>query len=107
MKTHQHTVKTVDQIQIVRHAHVCQKLQISSAKLFDLVAQGIFPKPFPIVPGGRAVGWIERDVNAWVLERKASASEVETILEKQEDANKSGLKEIASAQIVKSFQAHF
>jgi prophage regulatory protein len=74
MKTHQSTTKTVDHIQVVRHSHVCQKLQISSAKLFDLVAQGIFPKPFQIVPGGRAVGWLEHDVDAWVLERKAKAS---------------------------------
>ena len=74
MKTDQNTATNVDRIQIVRHAHVCQKLQISSAKLFDLVAQGIFPKPFPIVPGGRAVGWLERDVDAWVLKRQAEAS---------------------------------
>lgn len=74
MKIHQITPINVDRIQVVRHVHVCQKLQISSAKLFDLVAQGIFPKPFPIVPGGRAVGWLERDVDTWVLERKAAAS---------------------------------
>lgn len=74
MKTHQDTSANVGHIQIVRHTHVCQKLQISSAKLFDLVARGIFPKPFLIVPGGRAVGWIERDVDSWVLERKAQAS---------------------------------
>lgn len=74
MNTHQDAGTTVGHIQIVRHGHVCQKLQISSAKLFDLVAQGIFPKPFPIVPGGRAVGWLERDVDQWVLERKAEAS---------------------------------
>ena len=74
MKTHHEKSTDAGHIQIVRHAHVCQKLQISSAKLFDLVAQGIFPKPFPIVPGGRAVGWLERDVDAWVLERKAEAS---------------------------------
>ena len=74
MKTHQDTATNFDKIQIVRHAHVCQKLQISSAKLFDLVAQGIFPKPFAIVPGGRAVGWLERDVDAWILNRKAEAT---------------------------------
>ena len=78
MNTHHSSAKHVDRIQIVRHAHVCQKLNLSSAKLFDLVAQGIFPKPFQIVPGGRAVGWLERDVDAWVLERKAQASEVVT-----------------------------
>jgi prophage regulatory protein len=74
MKTHQEAATVVDRIQVVRHVHVCQKLQISSAKLFDLVAQGIFPKPFQIVPGGRAVGWLERDVDTWVLARKAEAS---------------------------------
>lgn len=78
MNTYHDVAKNFDQIQIVRHAHVCQKLNLSSAKLFDLVAQGIFPKPFQIVPGGRAVGWLERDVDAWVLERKAQASEVVT-----------------------------
>ena len=73
MKTSQDKPTSIGNIQFVRHAHVCQKLQISSAKLFDLAAQGIFPKPFPIAPGGRAVGWLERDVDAWVLERKAAA----------------------------------
>ena len=74
MKIHQDTSTNVGHIQVVRHAHVCQKLQISSAKLFDLVAQGIFPKPFQIVPGGRAVGWLEQDVDTWVLDRKAEAT---------------------------------
>jgi prophage regulatory protein len=73
MNTHHYAAKNVDHIQIVRHAHVCQKLKLSSAKLFDLVAQGIFPKPFQIVPGGRAVGWLERDVDAWVLKRRAES----------------------------------
>ena len=79
MKTHHHTAaENVDHIQVVRHAYVCRKLQISSAKLFDLVAQGIFPKPFQIIPGGRAVGWLERDIDAWVLNRKAEASKQES-----------------------------
>ena len=58
------------QIQVVRHSQVCEKLQISSAKLFDMCAKGQFPKPFLLIPGGRAVGWLESDVNAWLLERK-------------------------------------
>jgi predicted DNA-binding transcriptional regulator AlpA len=77
MKTHQDTEKRVDHIQVIRHAQVCQKLQISSAKLFDLVAQGIFPRPFTLIPGGRAVGWFERDVDAWILDRKSVASNEE------------------------------
>lgn len=74
MKTNHELVPNVERVQVVRHAQVCQKLQISSAKLFDLVSQGIFPKPFTLIPGGRAVGWLERDVDAWVLERKAASS---------------------------------
>ncbi len=64
------------QLRVLRHVHVCTKLQISSAKLFDMCAKGTFPKPFLIVPGGRAVGWLERDVDTWILERKDIAEVV-------------------------------
>jgi prophage regulatory protein len=60
-------------VRVIRHNSVCEKLGISSAKLFDIVARGLFPKPFTIIPGGRAVGWLESDVNRWVFERKDSA----------------------------------
>jgi prophage regulatory protein len=57
-------------VQVIRHNQVCKKLQLSSAKLFDMVARGLFPKPFTLIPGGRAVGWLEKDVDQWVLDRK-------------------------------------
>ena len=57
-------------VQVIRHAQVCKKLQVSSAKLFDMIARSQFPKPFRLIPGGRAVGWLEQDVNRWILERK-------------------------------------
>jgi prophage regulatory protein len=60
-------------ISIIRHKDVKQKLKISSAKLFDMVAKGLFPKPFPIVPGGRAVGWLESTVDGWILEQQQQA----------------------------------
>lgn len=60
-------------VRIIRHKNVCVKLQISSAKLFDMVARGHFLKPFTLIPGGRAVGWLESDVNRWVIERKEAA----------------------------------
>ena len=62
--------KLANPIRVIRHNQVCQKMQISSAKLFDMVASGIFPKPFQLVPGGRAVGWLEQDVDQWILSRK-------------------------------------
>jgi prophage regulatory protein len=60
-------------VQIIRHMGVCQKLQVSSAKLFDMIARGQFPKPFVLVPNGRAVGWLEHDVDQWIYERKAES----------------------------------
>ena len=62
-------------VNIIRHKAVCQKLQISSAKLFDMVARSQFPKPFALIPGGRAVGWLESDVDQWVLDRKATLTQ--------------------------------
>ena len=71
MKT-EHKHHSHDPIKIVRHARVCEKISVSGAKLFDMVARGQFPKPFPLVPGGRAVGWLESDVDRWILERRAA-----------------------------------
>lgn len=68
--------RLADKLRVIRHNQVCQKLGISSAKLFDMQAKGIFPKPFTLIPGGRAVGWLEEDIDQWILERK-SASEQE------------------------------
>ena len=62
-------------VQIIRHNQVCVKLQISSAKLFDMIARGQFLKPFLLIPGGRAVGWLESDVDGWILERKTMSHE--------------------------------
>ena len=63
----------ISEIRVIRHAQICQKLGLSSAKLFDMVAKGIFPEPFTLVPGGRAVGWLEHEVDHWIIQRRESA----------------------------------
>ena len=63
----------VSDIRVIRHAQICHKLGLSSAKLFDMVAKGIFPEPFTLVPGGRAVGWLEHEVDHWIIQRRESA----------------------------------
>jgi len=62
-------------VSIIRHKLVRQKLQISSAKLFNMIAKGEFPKPFLIIPGGRAVGWLESEVDDWILSRREGGHE--------------------------------
>ena len=42
----------------------------SSSRLRILLfAKKQFLKPFTIIPGGRAVGWLEQEVDQWILDR--------------------------------------
>jgi prophage regulatory protein len=52
----------------------CLKVGLGQSSLYDLINRGIFPKPFPLVPGGRAVGWLEEDIDQWILDRKEACS---------------------------------
>lgn len=59
---------------IVRAAEVRARLGISRGKFSDMLSRGQFPRPFTIVPGGRAVGWLEADLLAWIRSRSAEAA---------------------------------
>ena len=59
-------------LRIVRHKEVKLQLGISSAKLYDMVAKGEFPKPFCLIPNGRAKGWLLHEVDDWILNRRHS-----------------------------------
>lgn len=61
---------------IIRRPQVRERINVSNSKLYEMVAKGQFPKPFVIIPGGRAVGWIEDDVDAWINERFNNSREV-------------------------------
>ena len=56
---------------IVRPEEARDRLGVSRAKFFVMITNGQFPKPFVIVPGGRAVGWLDSDVDAWILRRSS------------------------------------
>jgi prophage regulatory protein len=64
--------------QILRHAVVSKRLGVSASKLFDMVARGVFPRPFTIIPGGRAVGWLESDVDSWILNQREAGNRLIT-----------------------------
>ena len=61
---------------IVRPDEARARIGVSRAKFADMVAKGQFPRPFTIIPGGRAVGWLGCDVDAWIVQRSAAAIEV-------------------------------
>ena len=58
---------------ILRMRDICQKLGLCPSTVHDLVARGVFIKPFTLIPGGRAVGWLEVDVDQWICERKEAS----------------------------------
>ena len=60
---------------ILRMRDICQKMGLSPSTVHDLVARGIFIKPFTLIPGGRAVGWLEAEVDQWIIERKEASQQ--------------------------------
>lgn len=56
---------------IVRLPTVKDKTGLSRSTIYLRISKNEFPAPISL--GGRAVGWIEKDVDDWVLEKiKAS-----------------------------------
>jgi prophage regulatory protein len=63
--------RSAPSVRVLRMRDLRDRLQLSTSQVFSLIARGLLPKPFPIVPGGRAVGWLESDISDWILQRKA------------------------------------
>jgi predicted DNA-binding transcriptional regulator AlpA len=57
---------------ILRKAHVELLTGLSERTLRRMEAKGQFPARFPIQPGGLVMGWLEKEVTAWIEERAAS-----------------------------------
>lgn len=55
----------------LRLPQVAAKVGLGKTAIFDAVARGIFPKPFTLLPGGRAVAWDEAEVDAYLEQRMA------------------------------------
>lgn len=56
---------------ILRLPTVKDRTGLSRSTIYLRIASGEFPKPIPL--GGRAVGWLESEVNDW-LEQKIKAA---------------------------------
>ena len=68
------TTATLNSSRIIRMDEACLKTGLCASTIYDLIARNIFPRPFQIVPGGRAVGWLEADLDQWVMDRKAASN---------------------------------
>jgi prophage regulatory protein len=55
---------------ILRLKQVLDRIGISRAQIYVLMGEGRFPNNFSLCgPSGRAVGWLESDVDEWVASR--------------------------------------
>lgn len=55
---------------ILRRADVILLCGLSCSTIYALMARGDFPKPVRLT--GRAVGWREEDIDAWLASRPVS-----------------------------------
>ena len=63
--------KTQEQVRFLRLPEVLARTGLSRSTIYVRLDQGRFPKPVSL--GGRAVGWIEAEVDEWIRERIAAS----------------------------------
>lgn len=59
--------KTCGQVRFLRLPEVLARTGLSRSTIYVRLDEGRFPRPVSL--GGRAVGWIESEVDEWIRER--------------------------------------
>ena len=54
---------------VLRMKDLTSKVALQPSTIHELVATGKFPAPFKLVLGGRASGWLESTIDAYLEER--------------------------------------
>ncbi|WP_305368919.1 helix-turn-helix transcriptional regulator [Photobacterium leiognathi] len=49
---------------IFRISQVCEKVGLARSTIYTYISKGKFPAPISL--GGRAVGWLENDIEMWI-----------------------------------------
>lgn len=65
--------KTAPSLRFIRAREAIKKTGLSKSSIYDLMAQGQFPKAIRLCVTGRAVGWIESEIDAWMASRIAES----------------------------------
>lgn len=54
-------------MRIIRQPEVSNSTGLARSTIYKYIAEGAFPKPVPL--GGQSVGWVEQEVQEWILAR--------------------------------------
>jgi|TARA_B110000091_G_scaffold158651_1_gene169062 prophage regulatory protein len=55
---------------VIRMKELAHKISFQPSTIYGLIAEGKFPRPFKLVPGGRAAGWFENTIDDWIAARE-------------------------------------
>ena len=72
------------QNRIVRMKDPPSKIGFQPSTIYGLIAEGKFPAPHKLVPGGRAAGWLESTIDEWLL-KSAKVDGSATVVEGYDD----------------------
>ena len=61
--------KTTVTTRVLRMKDLPPKVGFQPSTLYELIGEGKVPAPFKLIPGGRAAGWLESTIDAWLEER--------------------------------------
>mgnify|MGYP000507070032 FL=1 len=54
-------------MRILRLRDVIEKTGLARSTVYKYIEAGTFPKPIDL--GGRSVGWVDEEINDWILEK--------------------------------------
>ncbi|AOE83086.1 helix-turn-helix transcriptional regulator [Pseudomonas sp. TCU-HL1] len=54
-------------MKVIRLQQVMEMTGLGRSTVYKYVSENWFPKPIPL--GGRSVGWLESEVDEWILDR--------------------------------------
>ena len=57
---------------VLRRGVVMERCGLKGTALMDAVKRGEFPVPFKVTPRGRALLWLEQEVDEWLASRLAA-----------------------------------
>lgn len=66
------TIQDQNPLSILRRKQVESRTGLSRSTIYARIAEGSFPRPIDL-GGGRAVGWVEAEIEAWLQSRIESS----------------------------------
>ncbi len=66
------TKENQNMLRILRRKQVENRTGLSRSTIYTRIAEGSFPRPIDL-GGGRAVGWVESEIDAWLQARIESS----------------------------------